>query len=197
MKQRLVILAALIFAFFSFAPSVFAAATPSFSSCTSPQGSQIAGFDDGTHGVLGFDSLQPGSDHVYSNSNGAEQCFCNGSSGVQTNWWQIDPGMSLSEIDIYVKQGWTYVPDGSAWGLNAGPYLAKNVSFSCSGGGGSSGGGGGVLGSSTSDGGGSNTHLYVQIKLQVVLQCSSRLSVMVQTVSLYIGKKLPIQSVTT
>jgi hypothetical protein len=149
MNKRLKVLAITLFSFFAFANSAFAAETPSFSSCTSPEGSQIAGFDDGEHGVLGFDSLQPGSDHVFANDNGAQQCFCAGGSGIQTNWWQIPQDWTLEQIDVYVSQGWTYVPDGSAWGLSSAPYLAKNVSYSCGGGGG--GGNPSVLGSSTSN----------------------------------------------
>ncbi len=144
-KTKIFSFAVLFFSLFALTKSVvFAATPPSFSSCTSPSGSVIASFPDGDHGIVGDGSMS-GSDQVFTQSGGAQQCFCAGSSGVQTNWWKIPSSMSLSEIDDYIKQGWHYVPDGSAWGLDQEPYLAKNSNFSCT---------GEVLGTSTTNGGG-------------------------------------------
>lgn len=39
--------------------------------------------------------------------------------------------MSQNEISNHIKEGWIYIPDGSAWGLDNAPYLASNSFFIC------------------------------------------------------------------
>lgn len=60
------------------------------------------------------------------------QCFCGNGSGIQTNWMYAS-NLTGDQIKVYENQGWIYVPDGTAWGLTEGAYLAKNISYSCGG----------------------------------------------------------------
>ncbi|HEX8965691.1 MAG TPA: hypothetical protein VF820_04645 [Patescibacteria group bacterium] len=62
----------LFFSFIAFFSALFAAVTPAFASttpdfpaCSSPQGSTIASYDSGTHGIPGDSSTYTGSDTVY------------------------------------------------------------------------------------------------------------------------------------
>ncbi len=111
---------------------VWSTATPNFSSCLNPQGSLKVKYDSGNHGIVGKSSLVTGSDSVYSqDGNSLIQCFCaEDGSGIQTNWWKIS-GLSENEIESLKKEGWVYIADGSAWGLEQGPYLASNSDYSC------------------------------------------------------------------
>ncbi len=120
-------------------PSASAVTIPQFPACANPQGSVTASYDSGTHGVAGDQTTYSGKDTVYTLSeNTLTQCLCpaNGN-GIQTNWWKATE-LSQEEKDVLVSQGWILIPDGSAWGLETGAYLAKNSSYTCSGVGGAS-----------------------------------------------------------
>lgn len=125
--------------------SAFAFETPNFPACLNPQGQLKVSYDSGTHGVPGNSSTFTGKDSVYTlSSDTLMQCLCaDNGQGVQTNWWKVS-SLTADEIAVLVSQGWTQVPDGSAWGLDQAAYLAKNTSYSCS----SEGAGGQVQGAS-------------------------------------------------
>lgn len=147
MKGRIFSFFAIIAAtFFLGVYPAFAQEAPSFPSCSSPTGSIVAQYADGTHGIVGDDNTYTGNDTVYAiDATRVIQCFCNGSQGIQTNWWQI-PEMSFDTMASFENQGWNYVPTGEAWGLANQAYLAQNIAYSCTGGG----------SSSNSNGGGNN-----------------------------------------
>ncbi|HUD18828.1 MAG TPA: hypothetical protein VMR81_00080 [Patescibacteria group bacterium] len=144
-------------------PSVFASVSvPNFPSCLSPQGSAIASYNDGDHGIVGSDATYTGSDAVYQASDiTLIQCFCSTSGqGIQTNWWRAS-SLTNDEIKELESEGWTYVPSGTPWGLDDGFYLTQNSSYSClaptpTPGGGDGGGGGG--GGSSSGGSSSSSN---------------------------------------
>lgn len=121
---------------------------PSFSSCVNPQGTLKVSYSEGTHGAPGDTNTYTGSDSVYTlSSDTLVQCLCtDNGQGIQTNWWKVS-SLTQDEIAILISQGWTQVPDGSAWGLDSAPYLIQNSSFACGGGT----GGPEVLGASTGD----------------------------------------------
>lgn len=148
--------------FFHSTAGVLAAEPPVFPSCANAQGTIKASYPDGVHGIPGKPDVFIGSDNVFLvTADTALQCFCpkEGQTGIQTNWWKI-PQLTEDEINIFVKQGWVFVSDGSLWGLDSVPYLAFNIEFSCKapgnggGGGGSSSGGGSLSGESLGVGGG-------------------------------------------
>jgi hypothetical protein len=115
------------------AGSANAATTPTFPVCANPGGTVKSSYDSGVHGVPGDSNTYTGKDTVYIISeNTLVQCLCplNGN-GIQTNWWKVS-GLSQEEINVLVNEGWISVPNGSAWGLDNAPYLAKNSSYSCS-----------------------------------------------------------------
>lgn len=117
----------------------YALTTPSFPACANPQGTIKVTYDSGVHGVVGDSTNYSGKDTVYTLSNNTlMQCLCptNGG-GIQTNWIKAS-GYNQDEIQILKSQGWIYVADGSAWGLDPEAYLAQNSSFSCNGQGGGS-----------------------------------------------------------
>ena len=132
MKDLSLTLLGLLLTVAIFAKSV-AASEVQFSSCLTPTGSVVADYLNGTHGIAGQGSIE-GHDTVYALGEGnALQCLCaaNGS-GTQTNWLKISE-LSEDQIKVYQNQGWIYIPDGSAWGLSQGSYLAQNSSYSCGG----------------------------------------------------------------
>ncbi len=92
-------------------------------------------YDYGIHGIPGIGNLE-GSDDVYSLTSGNFlQCFCSieGDQGYQTDWWYIGTSnMTEDEINSFIADGWMLEQDGKSWNLFDGPYLAKNVPFSCS-----------------------------------------------------------------
>jgi hypothetical protein len=145
----LIVLSVFLTAILGIFTNVFAFENPSFTSCSNPEGTQITYFDSGSHGVAGDSSSHQGSDAVYIGANSdATQCLCETTGqGIQTNWWKIN-GMSQPEINQNLNSGWNYIADGSAWGLDNSPYLAKNVYYICGPLG--IGGGGDVLAASTS-----------------------------------------------
>jgi hypothetical protein len=125
---------------------VFAVDTPNFPACSNPQGTLIASYDSGTHGVVGGTS-HTGNDKVYRvDQNSLIQCLCTSDGkGVQTNWWRAS-SLDGDQIKILENEGWIYVPNGTVWGLEDSAYMARNISYSCL----SDGGTGGGSGSSSS-----------------------------------------------
>ncbi|MEK7518225.1 MAG: hypothetical protein AAB583_06810 [Patescibacteria group bacterium] len=113
-------------------PKAFAVDVPDFPLCSNPRGDIVASYDNGIHGVVGDTAQYTGKDTVYSiNENQLVQCLCtNDGRGIQTNWWKAS-SLTEDQIDILESEGWILVADGSAWGLVASPYLAKNSDFSC------------------------------------------------------------------
>lgn len=110
----------------------FAVTSPDFPSCANPQGTVKVSYDSGTHGVPGDGATYTGRDVVYSLSdNSLTQCLCTDQGqGIQTNWWKVS-SISSDQVSILKSQGWILVPDGAAWGLDNGPYLAQNSPFTC------------------------------------------------------------------
>ncbi len=144
--------------FIALAHNGYAVTISTFPSCLNPQG-EVKVVNEGTHGIPGDPNAYTGHDVVYYlTEDTVLQCLCpeNGK-GIQTNWWRV-PHLAQQEIDSLVQQGWIYIPNGTAWGLEDDPYLAQNIPFSCIGGkggggnGGSSSGGGGSPSSSSSGG---------------------------------------------
>lgn len=135
-----------------------AVTTPVFTSCVNPQGEVIANYSTGVHGIVGDTATHTGSDTVYLQADrNVVQCFCpTDGQGIQTNWLKAS-AVSQDEVSVLVNSGWYFIPDGSAWGLEEGAYLAQNNPYTChgtsNGGGGSTGGGG----SSSSSNSGSST----------------------------------------
>lgn len=131
----------------------YATSIPTFPSCLNPQGTIKVNYNNGNHGVPGDTSSYSGIDTVYYlTEDTLTQCLCpeNGNA-IQTNWWKIDQ-LSEKEIKEFTGQGWIYVPDGSAWGLDESTYLAQNIKYSCVGGkGGSSNGNSSTHNSSSSN----------------------------------------------
>ncbi len=128
----------------AFVRPAYAVVSPTFPACLNPQGDVTVSYADGVHGVPGDSTTYTGSDTVYTLDEATvTQCLCtvNGG-GIQTNWWKIS-SLTEDQKDVLVNQGWIYIPDGSAWGLEAAPYLAQNLSYSCSAPSSNSGGGGG------------------------------------------------------
>lgn len=116
---------------------VFAYESPSFPTCINPQGTVIAHYDTGLHAIAGDQTLHVGRDTVYQVTDTTVlQCFCDEqNNGIQTNWWKIAgntaAGISQEQVDWFLQNGWIYIPNGSDWGLDQGPYLAKNSTFNC------------------------------------------------------------------
>jgi len=129
--------------------SVQASSIPTFPSCLDPSGTISAQYDSGTHGIVGDAGVYTGSDKVYT-IDGAKtlQCFCaDNGNGIQTLWLNTSV-FGQDVISDLVSAGWTYVPNGLAWGLADDPYYAKNSEYFCGvdgdgvkGGGGNGGGG--------------------------------------------------------
>lgn len=110
----------------------YAVTAPTFPVCANPQGEVIVSYADGIHGVPGDSTTFTGQDTVYKLSDATlTQCLCtvNGG-GIQTNWWKVS-SLTQDEKAILINQGWILIPDGSVWGLEAAPYLAQNISYSC------------------------------------------------------------------
>lgn len=110
-----------------------ATSTPSYPVCANPQGEVVAKYNNGNHGIVG-QGEKSGSDVVYKLSGDTlTQCFCGSDgNGIQTNWWKVS-GLSDEDIKNLVNSGWQMVFDGSAWGLDSGPYLAINGNYTCAG----------------------------------------------------------------
>ena len=123
---------------------VKAVTPPDFPACSSQiTAPVIASYSNGTHGVPGDSNTYTGKDTVYAldGKNKVVQCLCiDNGNGIQTNWWKVS---SLVDSDIKILQnlGWILVQNGSAWGLDADPYMAKNSAYSCGSKAGGTGGG--------------------------------------------------------
>lgn len=110
---------------------VFAVETPNFPACSNPEGTLIASYDSGVHGVVGGTSYS-GNDKVYKiDEDRLVQCLCTtDGKGIQTNWWRAS-SLNQEEIKILENEGWIYVPNGTVWGLEDSAYIAKNINYSC------------------------------------------------------------------
>ncbi len=113
----------------------FGSTMPDFASCLNAQGTISAHYADGEHGIAGKEGLVQGEDTVYNIAqDNYMQCFCPpDGSGIQTNWWNASD-LTQDEIKSYTYAGWTYIPDGSVWGLGNHPYIAHNLTYACRGG---------------------------------------------------------------
>ncbi|MBP7927533.1 hypothetical protein KAZ57_00075 [Patescibacteria group bacterium] len=125
--------------FLAFSQKVYAQVDvliPSFPFCQNPQGVVKASYSSGTHGIPGDSANYTGSDAVYTLTDETLlQCFCaEDADGIQTNWWKVS-SLSIQDIEYLESLGWVYIPDGSLWGLDNAPYVAKNNDFSCNTGG--------------------------------------------------------------
>jgi len=122
----------LLFIYLTQVSVVYAVVTPPiFPSCINPQGTTIAHYASGKHGIVGG-SEQKGSDNVYKLSETTYmQCFCPSNGlGIQTNWWNVS-SLDQSDIANLQNNGWIYQPQGLYWGLTNASYLGQNSSFSC------------------------------------------------------------------
>ena len=114
---------------------VYANNVPEFGSCVNPQWSQtqvntLTDPNGPKHGVVGVASFI-GTDTIYKSGSNAMQCLCTDTGeGYQTNWLKASY-YSHDQIESMKAQGWIYVPEGQDWGLEKGPYLAKNASYTC------------------------------------------------------------------
>lgn len=111
---------------------------PTFPHCLDLQGQVKVVHYSGTHGIPGDLNTYTGKDQVnWLSESTLVQCFCpdKGVNGIQTNWWKITD-FSERSIETLIKLGWVYIPNGEKWGLQEGPYLAKNTEYVCKGTGG-------------------------------------------------------------
>ena len=118
---------------------------PEFPSCEYPEGTLKVHYDDGIHGIPGDTREHRGIDDVYRITESTLlQCFCPPDGiGIETNWWKFT-GLTQENIETLKWLGWTYIPNGTLWGLDNTPYLAISRKYICGGI-----GGGDVLGIST------------------------------------------------
>lgn len=119
-----------------FPQAVLGVDTPNFPACVTATGTVIASYDSGTHGIVGDSGTYTGSDKVYKITDTTlVQCFCStNGSGIQTNWWKTS-SLTQEQFKQLEADGWIYVPNGAAWGLEDTSYMAKNSNYSCNGGG--------------------------------------------------------------
>jgi len=131
-KSFIVLLSLVLFGLSYITLAAVRVTTPSFPSCTKPQGVIKVSYKNGTHGIPGNYSTFTGEDTVYTLSEDTlTQCFCSeDEKGIQTNWWKIS-SLNIEEIDYLKNLGWIYIPNGADWGLEESPYMAKNSTFSC------------------------------------------------------------------
>jgi hypothetical protein len=167
MKKAILSLFVITSAFLFSTNSVAAINLPEFPSCAAPEGTLIADYKDGYHGVIGQSQAIFGSDRVYKlDDQRVLQCFCypdDGSRfGIATVFWKFGQQLTSQDIDSLKNQGWFYIPSGSLWGLDTDPYVARNYEFTCRGDDGDGGTGGGeVLGVSTYADSGNNKELLL------------------------------------
>ncbi len=116
------------------ARNVSAQSVPTFPSCLQPQGTLIAQHVSGPHGVPGDLNTYNGIDTVYKLTNDTYvQCLCAGNGvGIQSNWWNVR-NLSEQQINSLTRSGWKSIPNGYAWGLTEGGYLAQNTQYNCPG----------------------------------------------------------------
>lgn len=122
-----------VFCYCTFA-TVSAISIPTFAKCSRPQGELMVSYDSGIHGIVGSSKTYNGADEVYRLTDSTlMQCFCDtAGNGIQTNWWKTS-SLTPDQRKSLTIQGWEYIPDGSAWGLASGSYLAKNSTYVCKG----------------------------------------------------------------
>ncbi len=131
--KLIILIAVTLVAFFGNFQRVYASYTiPVFPTCSNPNGTLTVNYTDGIHGIVGNSATYSGSDKVFSLENGnALQCFCAADNqGIQTNWWKVS-SITESEIQTLKNLGWHFIPDGRAWGLMEGPYMAQNITYTC------------------------------------------------------------------
>jgi hypothetical protein len=136
MKQRIwITVLSTILVLFIGSTKALAVDAPDFPTCLNPQGAIIVNYADGTHGIVGSTMQYSGSDTVYQlDAERLQQCFCStDGTGIQTNWWKTS-SLDLEQIQILENAGWIYIPNGSLWGLQEGPYMTLNSGYSCLGG---------------------------------------------------------------
>src|SRR5947209_7180039 len=106
MIQKIVLILATLWAYLFVSAVAYAFDAPSFPSCVNPQGSTIANYDSGTHGVVGDPGTHNGKDSVFQvNSSQVLQCFCPPSgSGIQTNFLKTTT-LNDNQIKSLVSQG--------------------------------------------------------------------------------------------
>lgn len=148
---------------------VQAANPPGFPSCETPEGKVISEYENGEHGILGSNVLHSGKDTVWEiDDDRVLQCYCpkagDGDEGVQTVFWRFREQLSVNEIESLKNQGWFYIASGSAWGLKADPYMARNHTYTCRNKPGN-GGGGEILGAYTATGSSKQTFVIVLVAL--------------------------------
>lgn len=134
MKKLHIIILSLFF-LQTFVKPAFALTEPPVFSCKTPVGDVIADFNEGTHGIAGDSATYTGSDKVYRIDNDhVLQCFCptDSNEGIQSNWAKL-ADTSESSISYFQKLGWSYVPNGLAWGLDDAAYIVKNEYYGCHG----------------------------------------------------------------
>ena len=142
MKYASVVTIIAIFVYLVFSTAQAMAVSPAdFPACSNPQGTVIASYDTGTHGIVGNSGAYTGSDKVYRvDAEKITQCFCpTVGMGVQTNWIKTQ-NLSADEIKIHERDGWFFISSGKVWGLDDVSYLARNHDFTCNGSSGSSNG---------------------------------------------------------
>jgi cell division septation protein DedD len=127
-KTNLLITAAGTMLFLGSASHAYA--NSSFGSCLNPQAGASQVNVGPNHGVIGIGAFD-GTDTIYNVNGNVLQCLCTSNGqGYQTDWLKAS-GMSQGQIESYKAQGWMYTPYGEDWGLDKGPYLAKNTEYNC------------------------------------------------------------------
>ncbi len=105
-----------------------------FPNCPDPGGTQVAGYDEGWHWIVGETQLKWGSDYVYHlGDTRYVQCYCEiegNNNGIQTNWLPASLVSSNKQAKL-ISQGWILVQNGADFGLPNASYLAQNSRFSC------------------------------------------------------------------
>jgi hypothetical protein len=129
-KKSFVMTAIAATLFMSAAVPAYANPVPQFGSCVNPQWAQTQSNSGSNHGVVNIGTFS-GVDSIYSSGSNTMQCLCaDNGEGYQTNWLKAS-NYSNDQIDSLKAQGWIYVPEGKDWGLESGPYLAQNVTYTC------------------------------------------------------------------
>lgn len=163
MKYASIVTIIAIFVYLVFSTAEAMAVSPAdFPACSNPQGSVLADYSTGTHGIVGNAGTFTGSDKVYKvNEEKVTQCFCPlDGNGIQTNWIKTT-GLTQDEIKIHERDGWIFIATGKAWGLDDASYLAKNHNYACGSSNGSS-------GSSQSGGGSGSSNGIVEASTAVL-----------------------------
>lgn len=97
--------------------------TPQFMNCPVPANGNYASNKGGLHQIVGGELLFGDDDVYFSGQDGYVQCFCDGTKGIQTNWWKTD---------LPTNSEWPFEENGSQWNLGNFRYLAQNKEYDCS-----------------------------------------------------------------